>query len=172
MEIQETIVNKVAASGLLTFDLAQLYPEGTRVVLDIKDQLFHGLILREKDFRAYIKENDWTQYQGQHVAIICSADAIVPTWAYMLIATSLQPYVATQVFGTLDTLETLLFERKLQELDMEQFRGQRVVIKGCGDIPVPTSAFVGFTSKLSVIAQSIFYGEPCSTVPVFKRKKG
>jgi hypothetical protein len=171
MEIQETIVNKVAASGLLTFDLAELYPTGTRVVLDIKDQLFHGLILREKDFRAYVKENDWSIYQDQHVAIVCSADAIVPTWAYMLLATSLQPYTASFVFGDLETLETILFERALQSLPMEPFVDQRVVLKGCGDIPVPTSAFVEFTRKVSEVAQSLFYGEPCSTVPVYKRKK-
>jgi hypothetical protein len=171
MEIQETIVNKVAASGLLTFDLAQLYTEGPRVVLDIKDQLFHGLILREKDFRAYIKENDWKVYQDHHVAIICSADAIVPTWAYMLLATALQPYAKSFVFGDLETLETVLFERALQQLPMDTFVDQRVVLKGCGDIPVPTSAFVEFTRKVSEVAQSLFYGEPCSTVPVYKRKK-
>jgi len=170
MEIQENIINKVAESGLLSFDLADFYPSGDRVVYDIKNNLFQGLILREKDFREFIKEYDWAQYKGKHVAITCSADAVVPTWAYMLLANKLAPYAATLLFGNLDTLETVLFERAVADLDIEKYRDKRIVLKGCGDIPVPVSAYVELTAKLTKVAKSIMYGEPCSTVPIFKRK--
>ena len=171
MEIQETIVNKVAQSGLITVDLADFSPRGERVVYDIKDNLFHGLILREKDFREFVKSHDWQQYTGKYVAITCTADAIVPTWAYMLLANQLAPYAKEVVFGDLETLETLLFERALNRLDMERYRDQRVVVKGCGDTPIPESAFVKFTVLLSQAARSVMYGEPCSTVPIFKRSQ-
>lgn len=170
MEIQETIVNKVAQSGLMTVDLADFASKGERVIYDIKDNLFQGLILREKDFREFVKTHEWQQYQDKFVAITCSADAIVPTWAYMLLANRLEPYAAAVVFGDLATLETVIYERALETLDMEKYRDQRVVVKGCGDIEVPESAFVKFTTMLSKVAKSIMYGEPCSTVPVFKRK--
>ncbi|WP_257666128.1 DUF2480 family protein [Parapedobacter tibetensis] len=170
MEIQETIVNKVAQSGLVTVDLGNFAPLGERVVYDIKDNLFHGLILKEKDFREFVKLHDWQQFEGKYVAITCSADAIVPTWAYMLLANRLEPYAKEIVFGDLAVLETLLYEKVLEKLDMEQYRDQRVVVKGCGDIQIPESAFVKFTTMLSKVAKSIMYGEPCSTVPVFKRK--
>ncbi|PWG82738.1 DUF2480 family protein [Pararcticibacter amylolyticus] len=170
MNIQENIVNRVAQSGLVTFDLADLYPAGERVVYDIKNNLFHGLILKEKDFREFVKEHDWSQYEGKNVAITCSADAIVPTWAYMLLANKLASYAAEVMFGSLEALETVLFRKKIDSLDMENFRDKRVVIKGCGDIAVPESAFVAITVELTRVAKSIMYGEPCSTVPVFKRK--
>lgn len=170
MEIQETIINKVANSGLITFDLAKLKSTAEILVYDIKDNLFQGLILREKDFRAFVKENDWSKYTAKNVLITCSADAIVPTWAYMLLANKLEPYVSEVFFGNKETFEDILFERALNRLDMEQFRDQRVVVKGCGDIKIPTSAFVNFAYKLSKVAKSIMYGEPCSTVPIFKRK--
>ncbi|MGK6351785.1 DUF2480 family protein [Parapedobacter sp. DT-150] len=170
MEIQEKIVNKVAQSGLMTVDLANFAPRGERVLYDLKDNLFHGLILREKDFREFVAAHDWAQYSDQYVAVTCTADAIVPTWAYMLLANRLAPYAREVVFGDLETLETLLYERALEKADMEAYRDQRVVVKGCGDIPIPESAFVKFTAMLSKVAKSIMYGEPCSTVPVFKRK--
>src|SRR5690606_16930620 len=134
MEIQETIVNKVAQSGLMTVDLAQFAPQGERVGYDIKDNLFQGLIWRVKDFRECVKTHDWQQYHDKYVAITCTADAIVPTWAYMLLANRLEPYAKDIVFGDLDTLETVLYERALEKLDMETYRDQRVVVKGCGDI--------------------------------------
>lgn len=170
MDIQETIVNKVAQSGLITVDLADFAPRGERVVYDIKDNLFHGLILREKEFREFVKTHNWEQYRGKYVAITCTADAIVPTWAYMLLANQLEPYAQDVVFGDLNTLETVLYERALEKQDMGKFKDQRVVVKGCGDIPIPESAFVKFTVQLSKVAKSVMYGEPCSTVPVFKRK--
>lgn len=170
MDIQETIVNKVAQSGLMTVDLANFGPRGERVLYDLKDNLFHGLILREKDFREFVAAHDWAQYSDKYVAVTCTADAIVPTWAYMLLANRLAPYAKEVVFGDLATLETLLYERALEKVDMEAYRDQRVVVKGCGDIPIPESAFVKFTAMLSKVAKSIMYGEPCSTVPIFKRK--
>lgn len=170
MQIQENIVNKVAQSGLVSLDLAELYPKGERVLYDIKDNLFHGLILREKDFREFVKEHDWSSYTGKHIAIICSADAVVPTWAYMLLANKLAPFASSVIFGNLETLETILFQQALDRQDLEVYRDQRVVIKGCGDIAVPTSAYVEITKKLTGIVKSIMYGEPCSTVPIYKRK--
>lgn len=170
MEIQENIINKVAQSGLISLDLAEFYPEGERVVYDIKDNLFHGLILREKDFRDFVKQHDWASYQGKHVAITCTADAIVPTWAYMLLSNKLAPFAATVVFGNAEALEDYLFSKAVENVDIEHYRDQRVVLKGCGDTPVPTSAYVDLTAKLSSVAKSIMYGEPCSTVPIFKRK--
>ena len=170
MDIQQNIVNKVALSGLISFDLSDYYPQGERILYDIKDNLFHGLILREKDFREFVKDHEWAQYEGKHVAIICSADAVVPTWAYMLLATKLSPFAATVVFGDLEILETILFQRALGKVDIENYRDRRVVIKGCGDIAVPASAYVDITVKLTGIAKSIMFGEPCSTVPIYKKK--
>lgn len=170
MDIQTDFRNRVAESAILSFDLAKFYPSGERVLYDIKENLFQGLLLREKDFREFVKNHDWSQYQGKHVAIYCSADAIVPTWAYMLLATKLSPYAATVVFGNLEALESVLFDRALETLDLEPYRDQRVVVKGCGEIPVPVSAYVSLTAKLTAIAKSVMYGEPCSTVPLFKKK--
>jgi hypothetical protein len=170
MDIQSNIINKVAQSSLLSYDLASLYTPGERVVYDIKDNLFRGLMLKEKDFRDFVKQNDWAVYQNKNVAIICSSDAIVPTWAYMLLATKLRPYVKNLFFGSLEQLEIHLYQQAIQQLDVSQFKDQKVVIKGCGDVFVPTTAYVDFTAKITPIAKSIMYGEPCSTVPLFKRK--
>ncbi|MCL7989394.1 DUF2480 family protein [Sphingobacterium sp. lm-10] len=170
MEIQETIVNKVAQSGLMTVDLAHFAPQEEIVIYDIKDNLFHGLILKEKDFRDFIKTNDWSTYTDKHVGIICSTDAIVPTWAYMLLSSKLTPIAASVHFGDAEIVRGNLFRDTLEHLDYARFADQRVVVKGCGDIPIPTEAFVTFTGKLTQTAKSVMYGEPCSTVPVFKRK--
>ncbi|OIQ64692.1 hypothetical protein GALL_537570 [mine drainage metagenome] len=170
MEIQENIVNKVALSGLVTLDPAVFYPVGERVVYDIKDNLYMGLILREKDFREFVKAHDWAQYQDKYVALTCSEDAIVPAWAYMLLANKMAPYAADVVFGNAEVLETVLFEKSLANMDVEQYSGQRVVIKGCGDIPVPVSAYITLTKKLTPVVKSLMFGEPCSTVPIYKKK--
>jgi len=170
MDIQENIVNKVAQSGLVTLDPAAFSPVGERMVYDIKDNLFQGLMLREKDFREFVKEHDWSQYQGKNVAVTCSADAIVPGWAYMLLANRLAPYASEVVFGDKDTLDTVLFLKNIGKMDIEQYRDQRIVIKGCGDIYVPVSAYVELTKKLTPVAKSLMFGEPCSTVPIYKRK--
>lgn len=170
MEIQGNIVNKVAQSGLMTIDLANYAPTGEIFIYDIKDNLFHGLILKEKDFREFIKQHDWSQYQNKHIGIICSTDAIVPTWAYMLLANKLEPHATSVHFGTKEDVERDWFMNKLSTIDYTTFLDQRVVVKGCGDIHIPEAAFVKFTVELSKVAKSIMYGEPCSTVPVFKRK--
>jgi Protein of unknown function (DUF2480) len=170
MDIQENIVNKVAQSGLVTLDPAAFYPAGERVVYDIKDNLFMGLMLREKDFREFVKEHDWTQYQDKYVAVTCSEDAIVPAWAYMLLANKMAPYALEVVFGDAEVLETVLFIKNISKMDAEQYRDQRIVIKGCGDTPVPVSAYVELTKKLTPVVKSLMFGEPCSTVPIYKKR--
>jgi len=170
MEIQENFINKVAQSGLVTLDPAAFYPQGERVVYDIKDNLFMELILKEKDFREFVKTHDWAQYQDKYVAVTCSADAIVPAWAYMLLANRLAPYAKEVVFGDAEILETVLFVKSIAGLDVEQYRDQRIVIKGCGDIPVPVSAYVELTKKLTPVVKSLMFGEPCSTVPIYKKR--
>lgn len=157
-------------SGLITIDLADYAPTKEITIYDIKDNLFHGLILREKEFRTFIKEHNWEQYTNKHVGIICSADAIVPTWAYMLLTTHLAPHAESVSFANKEQLESQLFSSEIAKIDFEQYRDQRIVIKGCADINIPESAFVNFTYQLQKVAKSIMYGEPCSTVPVFKRK--
>jgi len=164
------IVNKVAASGLVEFNLEEYYVQGERVLLDIKEQLFQGLILREKDFREFVKNENWISYQDQLVALTCTADAIVPTWAYMLLTIALEPYAKKIVFGNLEVLETVLFNETLSKIDIEKFHDQRIVIKGCSSLPVPESAYVEITRLLRPVAKSIMYGEPCSTVPIYKQK--
>lgn len=170
MEIQENIINKVAQSGLTTLDPAEFYPQGERVIYDIAVNLFQGLILREKDFREFVKGHDWTQYQDKNVGITCSADAIVPAWAYMLLANRMAPYARDVVFGNEEVLETVLFTKAIEKLNVEQYRDQRMVIKGCGDVAVPVSAYIALTEKLTPVVKSLMFGEPCSTVPLYKRK--
>ncbi len=166
----EEIVNKVANSGLLTINLEHIYPEGERVALDIKDTLFMGMVLKEKDFRLWISSHDWQQYENKNVAVFCSADAIIPTWAYMLIASKLSGIAHKVVFGNTETLETVLWEEAITKLDVIEYTGKKVVIKGCGDIFISPAAYLQLTQKLVPIVQSVMYGEPCSTVPVFKSK--
>lgn len=162
------IVNRIANSPIVTFKLEEYYPQGERVLIDIKDQLFHGMILRERDFRAWIKEHDWTQYQDKHVAITCTADAIVQTWAYMLLQVRLQPFARTVVFGGLEALEARLWQGALDAIDWTQFADRPVVVKGCSTLEVPTGIYVEATRRLFPHAKKISYGEPCSTVPVYK----
>ena len=128
------------------------------------------MILKEKDFRAFVKEHDWTQYQDKNVAIVCSADAIVPTWAYMILASRMQPYAHLVVFGNLDSLEQALFQEALSKINIEVYKGSKVVVKGCGHIPIPTFAYVEISRLLTPVVVSLMFGEPCSTVPVYKLK--
>ena len=165
------IINRVASSPLVTFDLEKFHRPGDRVLYDLRDLLFQGLILREKDFREHIRTHDWASYRDKFVAITCSADAVVPTWAYMLLTTALQPFAKKIFFGSLDEMETSLFLESLEAVDWNAFRDAKVVIKGCGDVHVPAGAYVEATRRLAGVASSIMYGEPCSTVPVFKRPK-
>ena len=168
--MEKEIVNKVELSGLTEFNLEDYYPKGDRVLIDVKDNLFQGLILKEKDFREFVKTNDWSKYQGKFVALTCSADAVVPTWAYMLLTTSLEPFAKKIVFGNLETLETIIFQEVLSKINTEDFKDKRICIKGCGKLPVPESAYVEITRLLSPVAKSLFYGEACSTVPIMKKK--
>lgn len=167
MTTEGAIVNRVANSSLITLNLEDFRPEGEGVVLDIKDQLFRGLMLREKDFRAWIKETDWTQYAGKYVAVTCSADAIVPGWAYMLLATVLHPHAALVVFGDAAELERIRFRAAFDRMDWSQYQDEKVVLKGCGTIP--TAVYLDATTRLMPFVQKLMYGEPCSMVPLYKR---
>jgi len=168
--MEDVIVNRVAQSPLVTLDLETLYSPGERVLIDIKDQLFQGMILKEKDFRDYVKASDWSVYEGKMVAITCSADAIVPTWAFMLLSIALQPYAEKVVFGCLEDLEQQLFLTRLNELDWSVYTNAKVVVKGCSKVDVPVSVYVEATNRLRPLASSIMYGEPCSTVPLYKKQ--
>ncbi|MBX7051052.1 MAG: DUF2480 family protein [Flavobacteriales bacterium] len=163
------IINKVAASGLVTIDLEAWYPAGERREIDIAQQLWQGLALREKEFREWVKNNHWEQYRDSIVSVYCSVDAIIPHWAYMLIASSLVGISKKTLFGHPTSLDSTLFHEFISQLDVEEFRDKRLVIKGCSNLPVPVSAYVDLINKLQPIAKSIMFGEPCSTVPVFKR---
>lgn len=165
------IINKVAESGLITINLEEYYPEGERVAFDMAPLLVEGLLLREKDFRTFISEHDWSVYTGKYVALFCSTEAIIPRWAWMLLTIALQPHAKKIVMGTVSDLEAMLFEEVVQQLPVEDFRDCRVVIKGCSGKPVPVQAYVSLTARLMPFAKSIMYGEPCSTVPVYKRPK-
>lgn len=167
----EEIINRVAQSALVTFNLEDYYAKGARKELDIKDWLFEGFILREKEFRQQVKEHNWEQYQDAYVAIGCSTDAIIPGWAYMLIATALQPVAKDYCIGSLEDLETSLYKKALESLDVSSFADKPVIIKGCSNKPVPPNAYVWATAKLQVVAKSIMYGEACSAVPLFKKRK-
>ena len=171
MEPGNEIINRVASSSIKTFDLEEYYEPGERVLLDIKDQLYQGMILKEKPFREFIKSHDWSQYKDKFVAVTCSEDAIVPTWAYMLLTSVMEPFARTIVFGALEDLEVRIFYDALSQVEWEQFRDAKVVIKGCSKVPVPTAAYVEATRRMRPYASSIMYGEPCSTVPVFKKSR-
>lgn len=170
MEQGNEIVNRVANSSLITFDLEQYHQPGERVLLDISDQLFQGMILKEKDFRDFIKANDWKQYESKFVAVTCSSDAIVPVWAFMLLSIALQPHAKKIIFGTLEELETVLYREKLAQVDWAAFLNAKVVVKGCSKVFVPVAVYVEVTNQLRPLVSSLAFGEPCSTVPLFKRK--
>lgn len=156
---------------MITIDLEEFYQPGGRVLLDIKPLLFQELLLREKDFREFIKNEDWSKYQDKFVAVTCSNDAIVPTWAYMLLTVSLEPFAKKVVFGDLEALETVLYAEKLSQFNTQPYKDARIVIKGCGNLPVPKNAYVELTRLLRPVVKSIMYGEPCSTVPLYKAPK-
>ena len=170
-EEADEIKNKVANSSLEPLNLGDFYPEGERIVIDLKDHLFEGLILREKDFRAFLKNENWANYQNKFVAITSTADAIIPQWAYMLLASELQPYAKKVVSGDKNALETVIFSESLKEkLHPETYKEKRVMIRGCGDKDLPVSAFSDAVTLLKPYAKSIMYGEACSNVPIYKSK--
>lgn len=169
--MSDEIINKVSRSDLITIDLEEFYPDGKRVVLDIKNWLFRGMILKEKDFRASVVKHDWSSYKDSYVAITCSEDAIIPSWAYPLVASELAPFAKKIIVGNLELLESIVFESVIQNLNVESFRDKPIVVKGCTQKSIPASAFTMLIKKLHPVARSIMYGEACSTVPIYKRKK-
>ena len=168
---ENEIINRVSNSALITFNLEELSPSGEVAEIDLKNILFQGLILREKDIRDFIKTHDWKEYQNKNVAVHCSADAVIPTWAYMLISIALQPFANKIVFGSTSMMVSWLFKEALDKVVWEKFKDAKVVIKGCSDLHVPESAYVEAAARLRPLAASIMYGEPCSTVPLYKKSR-
>lgn len=166
----DEIVNKVAESGLITLDPADFFPTETIRSLDIRSVLIEDFLLKEKDFRQWIAENDWSEYRDAPVAVYCSNDAIIPVWAYMLVTLALKPYAATIFYGTPVALQEQLFLKNINSISLEPYRNQRVIIKGCGEHPVPPSVYIELTRILTPVVISLMFGEACSTVPVYKKK--
>jgi len=163
------IVNRVANSALITIDLEDYYPKGTRVYFDIKEWLYEGLVLREKEFRSFVNTHDWSTYKDHFIALHCTSDAIIPGWAYMLIRLQLSGIAKQVVVGDLETLETTLYQTTIDNLDLHYCENKPVIIKGCSNKPVPQNAYLFLIDKLQPIAKSIMYGEACSSVPLFKK---
>lgn len=168
--MQEEIQNKVAQSGLLTLNMEDLISTEPVNSFDLKDFLWHEMILKEKDYREALAELDWSSFKDAHVALFCSVDTIIPVWAFMLAATYLSKHTKSVFFGTEDELRTHLILQNIERLDETFYAEKRVVIKGCGKIEIPSAAYVAISSKLVPVVRSLMYGEPCSTVPIFKRK--
>jgi hypothetical protein len=166
----DIISNKVTESGIIGLDLETYYPKETIKIFDLKDHLFMGLILKEKDFRAALLSTNWVEYKDVHVAITCSADAIIPMWANMLVASSLHSIAKSVSFANEQQLKEQLLLKNLSKIDGVEYLDKRVVVKGCGEIHIPESAYVSITNILRPFAKSIMYGEPCSTVPIYKKK--
>ena len=163
------IINRVANSALITIDLEDYYPKGTRVCFDVKDWLYEDLVLREKEFRTFVNTHDWAVYKNQFVALHCSTDAIIPGWAFMLIRLQLSGIAKQVVVGDLETLETALYQIIINDLDLSFCSNKPVIVKGCSNKPVPKNAYLFLINKLQPIAKSIMYGEACSSVPLFKK---
>lgn len=168
--MENEMINRVSESALITLNLEDYYPKEEVVVFDLKDYLFMGLILKEKDFREALKNVDLTTFTGKLVAVTCSADAVIPMWAYMLVASVLQPVATEVVFGKEDEIKKQLLLNNIASLPVNEFADKRIVIKGCGDLPIGEAAYLQATKLLRPVAKSIMYGEPCSTVPIFKKK--
>ncbi|MCT4582304.1 MAG: DUF2480 family protein [Flavobacteriales bacterium] len=164
------IINKVAKSGLITFNLEDYYPKGRRVIVDIEPFLWKGIVVKEKEFRKAVKAFDWAQYKGQYVALNCSADAIIPSWAYMLITIELMDYAHQVVLGDLEDLEKVMFVEALSKIDYTQYTDKRVIVKGCSHYPVPEMAYSYVIQQMKPYTKSLMFGEACSTVPLYKKK--
>jgi len=169
--MENKITNRVENSNLVQVNLDDYYPKGERIIFDLKVCLKEELILIEKDFRSFVKENDWTGYQDKYVGIICSADAIVPLWAFMLVASKIEPFAKKVVVGDKAELEKAIFNEVFSNLDFTQFEDKSVIVKGCGKHPIPEAVFVDFTIQLQSYAKNILFGEACSAVPLFKKPK-
>ncbi|MBK8490738.1 MAG: DUF2480 family protein [Saprospirales bacterium] len=168
---EKPLVNRVAESGLITIKLENFFPEEPLATFDLKDYLFMELILKEKDFREALQAHDWSQYEGVNLLVLCSSDAIIPVWAYMLVVSYAEPFAKTVFQGTAEEFYKLAFFQAIDQMELPSYQGQRIVIKGCSEKPVPASAYVELTRRLRPYAQSIMFGEPCSTVPIFKRPR-
>ena len=167
--MENKLVNRVANSGIITLNLEDYFPEKAIAELDIKEFLFHELILKEKDFRTSMKELDWTQYQDSHLCVYCSNDAIIPTWAYMLIASHAQEFAASVFTGTKHQFLNHFYMNQIENINVDKYANERIVIKGCSNKPVPPGAYMALTYKLKPHAKKIMFGEPCSTVPIYKK---
>lgn len=167
----DPIINKVAESGLISLDLERWYPKQPLVLFDIKDHLFMGMIVKEKEFRESLKQTEWSSFKDKAVAITCSADAIIPVWAYMLLANYLQPVAAEVYMGTQQELLKHLFLKNIDAADLSSYKDQRVIVKGCGDTPIGEFAYIEITKRLLPLVKTLMYGEPCSTVPVYKKPR-
>jgi hypothetical protein len=170
MNKDKPLINRVAKSGIITINLEDYFPQEDILEFDITDYLFRGLILREKDFRASLEGHDWTQYRDKNLAVHCSADAIVPVWAFQLVTVNAADYAKNIALGNSKDFLTAYYYKTLQALDIDQFKDKRCVIKGCGNLPVPISAYTEIVRLLAPVAKKIMYGEPCSMVPLFKKK--
>lgn len=168
--MNDPLINKVAESGLITIDLEKYYPKGETAVFDLKDHLFMGLILKEKEFREALKILDWDNFSNKYVAVTCTADAIIPVWAYMLVASYLQPVAKEIVMGDEKELHKILFLKNLSQIDVNEFADKRIVVKGCGETAIADFVYMEITKILRPVVKSIMYGEPCSTVPIYKKK--
>jgi hypothetical protein len=168
--MSDVIVNKVAESSIITINLEEYIANNPIKIFDLKDHLFMGLILKEKEFRTALTQIDWEEYKDSYVGVTCTADAIIPLWAYMLVASYMEPFTSNVFMGNKEQVEEQILIQKINEIDVIAFTDKRIVIKGCGDHPIPASAYLAVTVKLRSVAKSIMYGEPCSTVPIFKKK--
>ena len=169
--MSEVFINKVSESGIVTIDLETYFPKVQIVVFDIRQYLFMELILKEKDFRQALKELDTEPYKNKITAITCSTDAIIPMWAYMLIASELQPVAKIVILGSEEEARKKILIKNIQQINTEEFIDKRIVIKGCGETAIPEEAYLEITNLLRPVAKSIMFGEPCSTVPVYKKAK-
>lgn len=169
--MDKEIVNRVAQSKLVTIDLEDYFPKGERVQIDLKDWLYEGLILKEKDFRELVKQHDWAVYRGKFVNVICSTEAIIPSWAYLLLSIALSPYALKTVIGSADLLEEMIFDEVIRELPTKAFTDKPVIIKGCANKKIPETAYVSLVQKILPVASSVMFGEACSSVPLYKKRK-
>ena len=167
--MNEPIVNRVAESKLITFDLQEFYPNGERVFFDISEWLEKGLVLKEKKFRDKAKGHAWGEFKGKYVAIDCSTDAIIPAWAPLLIASYLNSFAKEVVFGDLEMLENHIFKGVVDDLNLDLYRDKPIIIKGCSEKEIPENVFIQLLARFQKVAKSIFYGEACSSVPIWKK---
>jgi len=167
----EQIVNRVAKSPIITFNLEELYQDGPRYIIDISNWLEQGFILKEKNFRDTLKHKDWSKYQNAFVCLKCSTEAIIPSWAYMLISTYLNPIAKKVIVGDERDLEQILYTESISNIDVEMYRNKPVIVKGCSNKPVPETAYLLLIKKLQPVVKSLMFGEACSAVPLFKPKK-